>query len=506
MSSIGSILNTQGTVSVDGAITGLDTSSLISELSSVIGGSRTLMQNQVSELETLTTNFTTLNTRLSTLDTALSDIDTISEFRENTVISPTGSSYTMTATGEAVTGSYTVSVTQLAKAQVENFTMTSGINVGDTETFSARDAALGFGSETLSVTVAGTASTFSVTSATTLDTLASAIDDIEGVTAYVVQTESSVNSTSDKFKLMIQSDDTGTINLGSGPVARISSISSDGSSSVGLDSVQTAQNARVVIGGASGNVIESASNTITAIPGLTITANIADSTEYVSNVSLDTSAMADKISAFVDAFNGVVSFVSTQSSSVTSGTNQNGITLGSFVGESVPRIIVHKLRAIMSADYSSIDENADDIADLIPADQHRTSLSQMGITTLQSGLMSFDSDDFVETLTSYQDDVEKLFRDIDSRTSGGSTFSASFSTAMRDILDAYIDPLTGIIDSRKDGIAEQIDDLTDSITFETSRITRFEARLRAQFTALETLTASFNTTSTFLTSFFASDD
>ena len=98
--------------------------------------------------------------------------------------------------------------------------------------------------------------------------------------------------------------------------------------------------------------------------------------------------------------------------------------------------------------------------------------------------------------------------DIDARTHSSDptvTFSASFSTAMREVLDAYIDPLTGIIDSTKDRIAEEVDDLNDSITFENIRISRYETRLRTQFNALETLTSSFNTTSSFLTSFFNDD-
>jgi len=506
MSSVSSILGgSTGTVNVDGAVTGLDTTALISELTSVVGGSRTLMQNQVTELETLSTNFTTLNSRLSTLDAALTDIDTISEFRENTVTTPDGASYTMTATGEAVPGSYTVNVESIAKAQIANFTMNSGLNVGgDTSTFSARDQDLGFGNEALTMTIAGTAHTINVTSSTTLNSLSSAISAITGVTAYVVQTESSENSLQDKFKLMIQSDDTGTVNVSSSVQQRITAFTA-GSSSIGFNNIQTASNAQVRIGGASGNLIESASNTITSIPGITINANSVDlaGVEHISTVALDTTAMANKINTFVEAFNGIVSFISTQSSAVSDGTNQTSIELGSFVGESVPRIILHKLRAVVSADYATIDSNADSVADLLPRDEHRTSLAQMGVSTQQSGLLSFDSAAFIETLTNYQDDVETLFRDIDARTSGGQTFSASFSTSMRDVLDAYIDPLTGIIDSTKDRIAEEVDDLNDSITYENLRITRLEARLRSQFNSLETLTASFNTTSAFLTSFFA---
>jgi len=267
--------------------------------------------------------------------------------------------------------------------------------------------------------------------------------------------------------------------------------------------VQSAQNSIIRVGGSSGNTIESASNTITAIQGLTITAESVDSSnDYTSTVSLDSATMASKVNAVVEAFNAVVSFVGTQSLTTSSGTNQSAVTVGTFVGESTPRMILHRLRGILSTDFGTYlgrpSGSYTDSAVSSFNQSHRTSLSQMGIKTLQTGLLQFNSSAFTTALNSYQGDVEAIF----SNTTN-STGQNSFTTVMRTELNAFVDPLTGVIDQVTDALSEEIDDLNDSIAYENTRITRFQARLRNQFNALETLTSRFNTTSNFLTSFFA---
>jgi flagellar hook-associated protein 2 len=497
-----SILGT-GTISVDGAVTGLQTSSLIAELTNVISGSRTLMQQKVTDLQTLSTQYTTLNSRLNTLDAALTSIDTAAEFRAFSTSTQDDASYSITAAGNAIPGSYDIMVTALAKAQVDNFAFSSSsLSLGGSTTSMSSQTAGGLfsASETMTLTVNGTDTEIEVDTDTTLSGLAGLVNQVSGVTAYVVQTSAAASSSSgDAFSLIIQSDDTG---LSTSGAARISISASEGS----FSSVQAGQNSVVRVGGASGNTITSSSNTITAIQGLTITAESVDaSNDYTSVVSLDTASMAAKVSSVVDAFNGVVSFVGTNSITTSSGTNQSGITVGTFVGESTPRMILHRLRGILSTDFGTYLGRPSGVytdSNVSAFNQaHRTSLSQMGISTNQSGLLTFNSSAFTTSLNSYQSDVEEIF----SNTTN-STGQSSFTSVMRTELNAFVDPLTGVIDQVTDGLSQEIDDLNDSIAYENTRITRFQARLQSQFTALETLTSRFNTTSSFLTSFFADKD
>jgi flagellar hook-associated protein 2 len=72
--------------------------------------------------------------------------------------------------------------------------------------------------------------------------------------------------------------------------------------------------------------------------------------------------------------------------------------------------------------------------------------------------------------------------------------AARLSGVLDDILSAH-----GLLASSTDGINRSIKDLDAQRTAMTSRLTSIEARYRAQFTQLDTLLASMQSTSTFLT-------
>ena len=457
-----------GTVNVDGISTGLKTTALIDELAAAAGRSKTSMQKKVVELETKSTLFASLNTRMAALDTALEAIQEADDFRGFSVVTEDDASYTATASGDAIGGSYDITVNAVATSQIEHF------SIGGVTSFEEQDAAGIFSTGEITFQVDGTDSAIAVDADTDLINFAAEVNDIDGITAYVVQTATLEDTGADAFTLVIQADDTGL----NGGLPRIG-ISDDISETIALSSVQSAINAEIDV---SGTTVTSASNTITAIEGLTIVAARVDATSYTTSLALDTSSMADKISTIVDAFNAVVSLISVNSKVVSDGTNQDSVSKGSFVGESTPRTILNRIRTLLSADYSS---------DL--GISGRTSGSQIGISTGQNGLLTFSSADFVEALNESQSDIEDLFSDT----------AGSLSDSLRDELNVYIQPSTGILAAVDDALEDQIDTLGDDIDAETRRIEKFKARLRKQFTGLEVLTASLNSTSSFLTSFFA---
>ena len=461
-----------GTVNIDGIVTGLDTSSLINELAN--SRRLNLLKSKATSLETKQNLYTTLNTRLASLDTALEAIQDSDDFREFSIATETGASYSVTATGEALKGSYDITVSQLAKSQIGYFDTAAAT---DGEFSSATTGGIFTNSGNVQVTLnGGTAVDIAVDATTTLTSVASQINNIEGITAYVVQTEEADDTGgSDVFKMVIQADDTGQDAGGD----RISITDTFGEGS-NITNEQAAQNAVIDV---SGTTITSDSNTITAVDGLTIVAEKEDTTSYTTTLALDTSAMASKVSAVVDAFNAVVSLVETNSNITSSGTNQDSVTLGTFVGESTPRTIVTRLRTIMANNYGSA-----------LSISGTTAGSQMGISTsATSGLLEFSSEEFIEALEDNQTDVESLFSDT----------SGSLADALRDELKVYIQPSTGIIAEIDEAIDDEIGTMEDVIDAEERRIAKFKARLRKQFTGLETITSTLKTTSSFLTSFFA---
>jgi flagellar hook-associated protein 2 len=425
-----------GTISVDGVATGLSTSSLLDELVKVVSGPKIQIQKKITQYETLASLYTTLNSRLTAVDTALEAIEDTDDFRAFTTTT-TDDSLTVTAEGDAIAGSYDVTVTQLAKAQIDTF------QVGSTTEWETTTEAIFSGSGTITLSVSGTDTDITVDASTSLSDLASDINDIDGVSAYIVQTKDADSHSGgvDAFTLVIQADDAGEYSSGTAG-ARIE-ISDDLSDSLSLNNVQAASNAIVDI---SGVTVESESNTITAIDGLTIKATEEGVTSTVT-VALDSSAMADKVQTFVTAYNSVVSFISTNSNFSSSGTNQESVTMGAFVGESAPRMILQRLSSLISKDYAS------DLS--LSSATDRTTLAQMGISTQQSGLLSFSATEFKDSLADFQDDVELLFSDT----------TGSFSARMREQLDSFIDPLTGTLQDINEVLDNEVENLEDALEY-----------------------------------------
>ena len=187
---------------------------------------------------------------------------------------------------------------------------------------------------------------------------------------------------------------------------------------------------------------------------------------------------------FVDAYNSMVNFITANSGFSGSGTNQTAVSIGGFVGESLPRFVQQRMASIISTDYGS--------ALGLGSTTQRTSLSQMGIKTNQTGLLTFTASTFESTLDSYQSSVESIFSNTDN----------SFTDSMRDLIDDVIDSTEGNIPTIQTKLSTTVDRLESSLEFHNKRLTKYRARLTKQFTQLEALTSSFNATKSFLTSYF----
>lgn len=464
-----------GTIRVDGVATGLNTTGLIDEMVAAQSRYKTRLQARSSQITDLASRYSTLNSRLSSLDSALAAIEDFSDFRSFTATVPSTAPYSITADGDAVAGSYPITINSLAKAQMDKFTLDDLAVSGE---FSSRSTAIFSAGEagTLTFSVNGTDTDIDVDDTTTLSELASLINEVDGISAYVVQTATEAATGSDKFSLIIQADDSGEYQGGS----RYTITSSLTAGQTGsFDNTQAATNASITVAGTN---IESASNTITAIDGLTIVAN--DTGSATATVSLDTTAMANKVQDVVEAYNAVVSFIATNSTTSSSGTNQTNVSLGAFVGESAPRMILQRLSSLISHDYAS------DLG--LSQSTDRTALSQLGVSTQQSGLLSFSSATFIEQLGTYQDNIEELFSDT----------TGSFSAAMRAQLDEFTGS-SGSLQSLQTSLTNENTRVERALDYEEARLAKYRSRLEYQFNQLESITSMFSSSGSFLTSFFA---
>jgi flagellar hook-associated protein 2 len=206
-----------------------------------------------------------------------------------------------------------------------------------------------------------------------------------------------------------------------------------------------------------GVAVTSETNTVTdAVPGMTITITGTTDDAIAVDVSSDPEAIEEKVQAFVDAYNDVVNFISTNSIYDT----EEGIR-GAVVGESGVRRVSSGMASIITAEYSDLGQDYD-------------SMGLIGIETTSSGTLEIDSDTFQEMLLSEPDQVSDLFTSED-----------GFISALKEQLDVYTDSTDGSLEVRKESIEDRITSLNEDVEMLQDRMDRLESRLRSQFTNLE---------------------
>jgi len=313
-----------------------------------------------------------------------------------------------------------------------------------------------------------------------------------------------------------------------------------GTVTMGFETTQTAQNARLSLDGVS---ITKSSNTITdVITGAALKLQSAGSGTI--SLSTDTEAITTKVSDFVDEYNDLSLFLREQLALDTE-TEETGVLFGNFAVQNLQQIlrssISNKVTGV-SGDYSF--------------------LSQIGITTKPDGTLTLDTDKFSDALLSDIKNVSQLFsssgittnssvafvgftRDtqpgsyevkrLDGLTqlsnSGASTFvnasgsgnfwagSSGDSTGLNfrlgnlnngsyghitlaigvaEILNRQLEnlvdsSLNGPLVTELDTIKETVDDFNVTLLDQAKRLLEFEESLKARFTNLEIVLGRLNT-------------
>ncbi len=426
------------TVKVDGILSGIDTTSLINAMLSASGVPKQAIQARISSYEVKSERISDLVSRIEDLKTSLEDMEAIGDFRSFSASYEDSGAFAVEVNGEAVEGSYEIDISQMARAE-----QWVGLGFSDKSTDAGMSGNLAFDYN-------GTTTTIDTTGLS-LTEIASEINDVDGVTAYVMNTGDATNP----YRLVIQGDDRGAdysfdFSASDGGVA----------ASLGVDDTANrkveASSALLTINGVD---VTANSNTVTdAVPGMTITITGETDGPVTVDVSSDPDAIEDKVQAFVDAYNEVVNFISTNSMY----DYDKGIR-GAFVGESGVRRVSQGMAFRVTSAYTGLS-------------QDYNALSLIGISTDSDGKLSIDSEKFQEVLLAEPDQVADLF-----------TSDAGFITAMKEQLDVYTDSSEGTLSVRKDTIEERISSMNDDVDAMQDRLDRLEARLRKQFTSMESV-------------------
>lgn len=452
-------------VSSPGIASGLDVSSIISKLMELERQPLNRLATKEANYNAKLTAYGSIKGALSSLQTAAAALAATTTFNSKSVAVSDATVVTASASSAAAVGAYTLSVTQLAKFH----TLRSTTNyAATTETFNTG---------TLAITIGG-GSAVNITIDSSNNTLAGirqAINDAHaGVTATILN-DGATN------RLVLTSTTSGAV--GSIAVAVTDSGSGGTNALSGLGSAsllqtQPADNALFNINGI--NIIRS-SNTVTdAIEGLTFKltkGTLAAPGTATLTIDRNTETITSAVTTFVKAYNDAVGLLKTNSSF-------NAATKVAAIlnGDNTVRSIQSQLSDLM---HTSVTGIAGGIS----------TLSDIGITVQKDGTLATDSTKLAAALADPTKDVTALFTQT---TVGNEGIAVRFSATLRTSIG-----FDGLIASRTDGIAASIKEIGNSRDALNLRLTKIEARYRAQFTALDTMMANMQKTSQYLTQQFS---
>ncbi len=435
----------------------IDVGSLVSQLVSASRAPQAaLISRQSSAVTTKISALGALKGALGTFQASLASINKPDAFSAMSATTSDSGVFSADVSSGAPPGRYAITVSALASAQQ---LLSSGVAGGST-------AAIGVG--TLNVQL-GTSS-FSVTLDSTNGTVAglaqaiNAASDNPGIVAAVVQG-------SDGAHLLLSSTETGAANTiqvteTDGGTA-LAAVTYGPGNTANYSQNTAAQDASFSIAGVA---YTSANNTVTdGLSGVTL--KLLGTTAIGSSATLtvadDTATVAANINSFVAAYNTLQGTL-TPLSAYDKATGSAGPMLGDALLSGVQNEIRHTLQSLVGGSgYNS--------------------LASLGITTQKDGTLQADS-------TKVQTALAKDFNGVKELFAGKSGIAAQLDSQIASALASG-----GTIDSRSKMLIKQSDALSDQTTVLNKQMDAMTANLTQQYSALNVLLSSLQTTSGYLT-------
>jgi flagellar hook-associated protein 2 len=458
--------------------TAIDVPNLVSQLMAVERKPIDKLTAKIASYETKISSFGTLKGLVSSFQSATQGLNTNLQKLAATPSDP--SALSATAASTAVPGAYSVNVSQLAQSQnlVAAGQASSSTAIGDgsatTVTFDLGAISGGTltngtysgaaftsnGGGTVSLTIDGTNNTLEgirdAINAAAPGVTASIVNDGSG-TPYRLALSSSNSGLSNSFKITTSGGD-GTIN---------SLLGYDPAGAQNMTQTLAAQNAQLTVNGIA---ITSASNSVSeAIQGVTLTLKNITATPANLEIARDTAAINTAASGFVEAYNALVSQIKSRSAY---GTGTGGTGGGVLEGDSTLRLMQDQMRGIFNTP---------------PSGGTLTTLGQIGISFQQNGSLQLDSSKLNSALTANFSDVQNL---VSSPTGIATRLEAWTKSALQ---------IGGLIDTRSQGLTKSVKNYNEDIAKLENQMVAMEKKYRIEYTNLNLLLSSMNSTSTYLT-------
>jgi flagellar hook-associated protein 2 len=454
--------------SVDGMISGMQTSTVISQLMQAEAAPQTALKGKVSTQQKVVTSYQNINTKMNALLTAAKGLNDPLAWKSSTATASSDAVLATTSTtGSSQSGSVTFTVKKLAAAE--------------SHLFSGRVA-------TTSATVTG-ASTITVTNTETghptdlaiTDTSLKGVVDAINKSADLGVKASAIQVSPGQYTLQLTATTTGKASAFT--VTGINGLGSD------LDPVTsgplTAGDDAVLSVGTSNAIdVSSATNTFTGLmDGLTVTAKKVQAVgeaPVTVTVAGDTDGIAAKVQAMVDAANAALTEIGTQTKNA-SGAVAGGVLAGNSIMQALSGRILETVSK--GAGPDTVGGNS-------------RSLKEIGIQLTRDGQLSFDKTAFVAALNA--DPVKTQ-----------SYFNGPAKADPKAVRDGFADGMVNMANkatmSNTGTLAQLISSGNNAITDLNHRITDWDVRLstrqqtlQKQFTAMETALGKLKNQSSWL--------
>lgn len=547
-------------ITASGISSGLDVNSIVTQLVAAESGQLDIIADKKSALQSKISAFGTLKSSLASFQTALASLSTASKFNVQSTNISDNSVISATANGKATSGDYAVTVNQLA--QTQKLATAGFANKTDAIGSGTLTITLGtYDSAGNSFTPNAAKTPIDIVIPAGSDSLEKVRDAINsanaGVSASIVNDGSASGN-----RLVITSKNSGTANSVKIEVADDDGNALDDSglsrlafdptlasgSGKNLTQMQAAKDALLNVDGI--DIVKSSNNISDAIEGVTLNLlKVSGGAAANLNIATDTAAIEASVGAFVKAYNDL-------NTTITNLTKYNETTKkgSALTGDGTARNIAFRIKSTLTGSINTggtlstlsqigvgfkadgtlsldsaklqdkISTNFEDIAKLfatsaIASDSQisfvgGSSKTQAGIYAINISALGSNSSDTVGTIngvvatgagTTLKAGAGDASAGLIINIAGGAlgdrgtiTYSVGFAAQLNNLISDFLDE-EGTLTSKTDGLNGSVSRLDKEKENQEARLVLIEKRYRAQFTALETLISSMNSTSSFLT-------
>ena len=467
------IAPTTGTISSAGIGSGLDVNSIISSLMAVESQPLTALQSKATTLQTDLSAFGQVQSLVSSVQDAAKTLFDPNSFKLTNTSSTDPSSVSAATTNGAVPGIYSVSVSALSAGQSivsPTGQYSDGTSVVGTGTLTIQ---LGTWSADNSTFTPGTGSAVAIpigASANTLAGVAAAINAANaGVSATVVTDasgarlalQSSATGTANGFRVSVADDDGN--NSDAAGLSRLAYDPQNGAGQMTL--AQAAANTQATINGIA---VTSSSNTLSSvITGMSFNLNKTTTQPVTISVTNNTAAIQSDVTAFVSAYNALNTFLATETHY-----DPTTNTAAPLQGDSTAVSIQNQMHSLISQ--------------VTGASSTFSTLSSLGIQLQTDGSLNLDSATFNNALANLPE-LTKALSNVDATNPSNNGFGKRFSDWTTSLLQTG-----GTLPGKTAAIQSSITSNQKDQDAMNTQLAATQARLQAQYTALDSTMAQAN--------------